>query len=104
MVHPSASPLTDESLVSRRIQHGCRSHHEGSRVSCTRRCTHDTGRKREQASRRGLREAEEFAATVEQATDFIGIATPDGRAHYVNPAGLALMGDSTVRRKRGRRW
>lgn len=36
--------------------------------------------------------SEEFAATVEQATDFIGIATPDGRAHYVNPAGLALMG------------
>jgi PAS domain S-box-containing protein len=36
--------------------------------------------------------SEEFAATLEQATDFIGIATPDGRAHYVNPAGLALMG------------
>jgi PAS domain S-box-containing protein len=33
-----------------------------------------------------------LVATLEQATDFIGIATTDGNAIYVNPAGRAIVG------------
>jgi PAS domain S-box-containing protein len=35
---------------------------------------------------------EQYVATLEQATDFIGIATPDGSAYYVNPAARQLVG------------
>ena len=34
----------------------------------------------------------QFAATVEQATDFVGIATPAGEAFFINRAGRALVG------------
>lgn len=42
--------------------------------------------------RKEVARREELAATIEQATDFVGIADPNGNAHYVNPAGRALVG------------
>jgi methyl-accepting chemotaxis protein len=34
----------------------------------------------------------ERMSIIESSTDFIGIATPDGKGVYVNPAGLAMIG------------
>ena len=42
--------------------------------------------------RRADEERQRLAAVVEQSTDFIGIATPDGRGIYVNEAGRRLVG------------
>jgi PAS domain S-box-containing protein len=39
-----------------------------------------------------LRERERFAALVEGSSDFIGIADPQGRVEYLNPAGRRMVG------------
>lgn len=41
---------------------------------------------------RALSERRVFAALVENSSDFIGIATPDGTPTYLNPAGRRLVG------------
>ncbi|WFE41373.1 SpoIIE family protein phosphatase [Micromonospora sp. WMMD998] len=44
------------------------------------------------AARAAQAELRLFQALVERSGDFIAVATPDGRAVYVNPAGRALVG------------
>lgn len=52
-----------------------------------------TSRKQEEAEReRLLVEVQRLAGIVEHHPDFIGVGTLDGKALYVNPAGLEMMG------------
>lgn len=52
-----------------------------------------TARKQEEAEREELlAEVQRLAAIVENHPDFIGVGTLDGKALYVNPAGLRMMG------------
>jgi signal transduction histidine kinase len=37
-----------------------------------------------------------FVSLIERSSDFIGIATLDGYAHYINPAGLAHIGVAAI--------
>ena len=50
------------------------------------------------ALQRWSAEAEErrFVSLVERSSDFIGIASLDGRAYYLNPAGMNLVGIATI--------
>jgi PAS domain S-box-containing protein len=45
-------------------------------------------------------EERRFLSLVERCTDFIGIASLDGSPHYVNPAGLGLVGLETLEEAR----
>ena len=42
-------------------------------------------------------ESRRFARMIEHSPDFVASATPDGRLHYVNPAGRALVGAAADR-------
>lgn len=50
------------------------------------------GRDTQNQLERSQSEARRLAAVVENSKDFIGIATPNGRAVYVNAAGKAMVG------------
>jgi len=45
-------------------------------------------------------EERRFVSLVERSTDFIGIVSLDGAPHYVNPAGLRLVGLETLEQAR----
>lgn len=53
------------------------------------------------AERSAQAELRLFQALVERSGDFIAVATPDGRAVYVNPAGRQLVGLGAVERVDG---
>jgi PAS domain S-box-containing protein len=88
----SLSPLTDEAgnflavyNVAVEVTEKVRAREALERTRAT--LAESASRLQEEVARR-----EEFAATVEQAIDFVGISDPEGNAHYVNPAGRALVG------------
>lgn len=64
--------------------------------------THIFGTVQDITERRlGERERARLAAVVSSSTDIIGMSTSDGRATYINPAGLRMLGWDSLDRVQG---